>query len=113
MLPAPLPPSRCGTRWVNPLLPRTGPSAGRGTEASAVRVRGRAATGYNWQQLRDYHKSIRRRAGSRGTTIPSDTDSVPVWAVEAGATVRGSGVYVSVFGLNSRPDSLKAHSPCG
>ena len=56
VLPAPLPPCRCVTRWLNPLTPRTGPSAGRGTEASARRARGRAATSYNWQRLRDFHK---------------------------------------------------------
>jgi hypothetical protein len=96
-LPAPLPPSRCVTRWVHPLTPLTGPSTGRGTEASAVRARGRAATSYNWQRLRDFHKLIRQRKGSRGTTFPSDTDRVQVWAVEVGGTVRGSGEYVSVF----------------
>ena len=74
VLPAPLPPSRCVTRWIHPLTLLTGPSAGRGTEASAVRARGRAATSYNWQRLRDFHKLIRQRKGSRGTTIPSDTD---------------------------------------
>ena len=95
--PAPLPPSRCATRWVNPLTHLTGPSAGRGTEASAVRARGRAAASYNWQRLRDFHKWIRQRKGSRGTTLPSGTDRVQVWAVEVGATVRGSGEYVSVL----------------
>ena len=87
MLPAPLPPSRCVTRWVNPLTPLTGPSAGRGTEASAVRACGRAATSYKWQRLRDFHKLIRQRQWSGGTTLPSDTERVQVWAVEVGATV--------------------------
>ena len=87
MPPAPLPPSRCVTRWVNPLTPLTGPSAGRGAAASGVRARGRAATRYNWQWLRNFHKLIRQRKWSRGTTLPNDTDSAQVWAVEVGATV--------------------------
>ena len=94
VLSAPLPPSRLAPHWVNPLTPLTRPSAGRGTEASAVRARGRAATSCNWQRLRDFYKLIRHRKGSRGTTHPSDADRVQVWAVEVGATMRGSGQYV-------------------
>ena len=56
MLPAPIPPGRCVIRWGNPLTPLTRPSAGNGTEASAVRARGRAATSYNCQRLSDFLK---------------------------------------------------------
>ena len=64
VLPAPRPPSRCVTGWVHPLTPLTGPSAARGTEASAARARGRAAISYNWQRLRDFHKLNRRGAAA-------------------------------------------------
>ena len=77
VLPAPLPPCRCVIRWVKPLTPLTGPSAGRGTEASTAWACGRAATRYNGQRLGDFHKLIRQRKWSRGTTIPSDTDTRP------------------------------------
>ena len=77
MLPAPLPPGCSENRWVNPRTPLTGPSAGRGTEASAVRARGRAATSYNWQRLRDFHKLIlvppapvTRRLSSQAVAVP-------------------------------------------
>jgi hypothetical protein len=60
VLPAALPLSRGVTRWVHPLTPLTGPSVGRGAEASTVRARGRAATRYNGLRLRNFHKLIRQ-----------------------------------------------------
>ena len=68
-----------------------------GTEASAVRALGRAATSYICKRVKDFHKLIRQRKGSCGTTLPSGADRGRVWAVEVGATVRGSGEYVSAF----------------
>jgi hypothetical protein len=64
-----------------------------------VRVRRRPATSYNWLHLKDFHKWIRQRRGSRGTTLPTDTDSAHVWAVEIGVILRGSGEFVSVFAI--------------
>ena len=84
---APLPSSGSVTRWVNPITPPTGPSAGKGTEAPAVRAHGQAATSYKWLRLMDFHKLIRQRESSRGTTIPRDTDTVQEWTAEVGATV--------------------------
>jgi hypothetical protein len=92
----PSPPSRCVTPWVNPITPHPGPSAERGTEASALRARSRAATSYNCRRLKDFHKWTRPRKGLRGTTPLSDTDRVQVWAVEVGATTGGSGGFLNV-----------------
>jgi hypothetical protein len=73
VLPVPLPPSRCVTRWVRPLTPLAGPNAERNTEAPAGQARGRAETSYNWLRLMDLHKLIRQSKGSNGTTLPSHT----------------------------------------
>ena len=64
---------------------------------AAVRASGRAATSYNWRRLKDFRKLIRQGIRSRGTTLASDTDRGQAWAVEIGATVRGSSDYVGVY----------------
>jgi hypothetical protein len=80
----------------------TRPSARKGTEASAVRVRGRATTSYNWQRLRDFHRLIRQRKWSRGTTIPRDTDitSIRVWPA-AVLNLKSRAVGVRLYALPS------------